>query len=38
MLAFASYLADDQPLDFCQADVASMSRRIVWSLMYQRLV
>ncbi|CAM9126236.1 unnamed protein product [Hapterophycus canaliculatus] len=37
ILAFASYLSDDLPLDFCQADMTQMRRRIVWSIMNQRL-
>ncbi|CAM9504218.1 unnamed protein product, partial [Hapterophycus canaliculatus] len=37
ILAFASYLSDDLPLNFCQADKTQMRRRIVWSIMNQRL-
>ncbi|CBN77616.1 conserved unknown protein [Ectocarpus siliculosus] len=37
-VSFASYLSDDLPFDFRQADISQMRRRMLWSLLHQRLV
>lgn len=37
-VAFASYLADDLLFDFGQKDITQMRRRMMWSLLHQRLV
>ncbi|CAM9424014.1 unnamed protein product, partial [Scytosiphon promiscuus] len=37
-VSFASYVSDDLPFDFRQADITQMRRRMVWSLLKQRLV
>eukprot|EP00904_Undaria_pinnatifida_P008191 jgi/Undpi1/4501/HiC_scaffold_17.g07855.m1 len=37
-ISFASYLSDDLPFDFSQADITQMRRRMLWSLLKQRLV
>lgn len=37
-VSFASYVSDDLPFDFRQADITQMRRRMVWSLLKQQLV
>ncbi|CAM9822559.1 unnamed protein product [Pylaiella littoralis] len=37
-VSFASYISDDLPLDFRQADITQMRRRMLWSLLNQCLV
>ncbi|CAM9846570.1 unnamed protein product [Ascophyllum nodosum] len=35
--SFASYASEDLPFEFSQADINQMRRRIMWSLLHQRL-
>lgn len=37
-VAFASYVSDNLPFDFSQADIAQMRRRMLWSILNQSLV
>lgn len=37
-VSFASYLSDNLPFDFRQADTTQMRRRMLWSILHQRLV
>lgn len=37
-VSFASYITDNLSFDFRQEDITQMRRRMVWSILNQRLV